>query len=82
MKALKFIAAILLISASLTACGDRSKATLGGTQDTVAKAGTGDPNNTGATDSTKTDSMNKVNKGNAQPEGRSGVDTAYERPVH
>ncbi|MBB3969748.1 hypothetical protein [Mucilaginibacter phyllosphaerae] len=80
MKALKYIAVIFLLSASVSACtGDRSKATLGGTQDTVAKAGTGDPNNTHALDSAKTDS---VNKGNADPSGRGASDTLNSRPVH
>ena len=81
MKALKYIAAVLILSATLTACGDRSNATLGGTKDTVAKAGTGDPNNTKAADSTKNDS-GKMNGGNADPSGRSAVDTADARPVH
>ncbi|MCQ6959949.1 hypothetical protein [Mucilaginibacter aquariorum] len=80
MKALRYIAALILLSASITACtGDRSKATLGGTKDTVAKAGTGDPNNTHAADSAKTDSLNK---GNADPTGRGASDTLDSRPVH
>lgn len=80
MKTLKYIAAAVLLSASIAACtGDRNKATLGGTQDTVAKAGTGDPNNTHALDSAKTDS---TNKGNADPTGRGASDTLDSRPVH
>ena len=80
MKTLRYIAALILLSASITACtGDRSKATLGGTKDTVAKAGTGDPNNTHALDSEKTDSLNKAN---ADPSGRGASDTLDARPVH
>ena len=80
MKALRYIAALILLLASITACtGDRSKATLGGTKDTVAKAGTGDPNNTHALDSAKTDSLNKAN---ADPSGRGASDTLDARPVH
>jgi hypothetical protein len=80
MKALRYMAVLILLSASVTACtGDRSKATLGGTKDTVAKAGTGDPNNTHAADSSKADSLNK---GNADPTGRDAIDTLDARPVH
>ncbi|WP_121248657.1 hypothetical protein [Mucilaginibacter phyllosphaerae] len=79
MRSLKYIAIVILLSASITACKDRSNATLGGTQDTVAKSGTGDPNNTHALDSAKTDSMNK---GNADPSGRGASDTLDSRPVH
>jgi hypothetical protein len=79
MKTIRYIAAIALLAATITACGDRSKATLGGTKDTVAKAGTGDPNNTQAADTAKKDSLNK---GNADPTGRNAVDTADARPVH
>ncbi|MES2062997.1 MAG: hypothetical protein V4456_13810 [Bacteroidota bacterium] len=79
MKTIRYIAAIALVAVTITACGDRSKATLGGTKDTVAKAGTGDPNNTQAADTAKKDSLNK---GNADPSGRNAVDTADARPVH
>jgi hypothetical protein len=80
MKTLKYIAAMILLSASIAACtGDRSKATLGGTQDTVAKDGTGDPNNTNALDSAKADS---ANNGNADPTGHGASDTLDSRPVH
>jgi len=79
MKAIRFTAATIFLAASITACGDRSNATLGGTKDTVAKAGTGDPNNTRAADTAKKDSLNK---GNADPTGRNAVDTADARPVH
>ena len=79
MKTIRYIAAIIILSAAITACGDRSNATLGGTKDTVAKAGTGDPNNTHAVDSTKKDSLNK---GNADPSGRGASDTLNARPVH
>ncbi|MFD0794825.1 hypothetical protein ACFQZX_14455 [Mucilaginibacter litoreus] len=83
MKVFKYIAAITILSASLAAChsDERSNATLGGTQDTVAKAGTGDPSNSRAVDSTKTDSTD-VNKGNADPTGRGSSDTSDSRPVH
>lgn len=79
MKAIRYIAVIILLSVTIAACGDRSKATLGGTKDTVAKAGTGDPNNTQAVDTAKKDSLNKAN---ADPTGRNAVDTADARPVH
>jgi hypothetical protein len=79
MKAIRFIAAIILLAATITACGDRSNATLGGSKDTVAKAGTGDPNNTNSADSTNKDS---INKGNADPSGHGASDTSNARPVH
>jgi hypothetical protein len=79
MKAFKYIVIAAVLAVSVSACKDRGNATLGGTQDTVAKAGTGDPNNTQAVDSTKKDSLNK---GNADPTGRNAVDTADARPVH
>ncbi|MBB5396514.1 hypothetical protein [Mucilaginibacter sp. AK015] len=79
MKALKYITIAALLTASVTACKDRSNATLGGTQDTVAKAGTGDPGNTHAADSTKMDS---TNAGNADPAGHGASDTSNARPVH
>lgn len=79
MKAIRYIAAFALLTATITACGDRNKATLGGTQDTVAKVGTGDPNNTNNADSTNKDSLNK---GNADPSGHGASDTTNARPVH
>lgn len=80
MKTLKNIAAILLLSASIAACtGDRNKATLGGTQDTVGVAGKDNPNNLHATDSANKDS---IGKGNADPAGHGLVDTSNKRPVH
>ncbi|RYU85898.1 hypothetical protein EWM62_18860 [Mucilaginibacter terrigena] len=79
MKTLRYIAVAALLATSVSACKDRSKATLGGTQDTVAKAGTGDPNNTHAADSTKVDS---ANNSNADPSGRGASDTLNSRPVH
>ena len=79
MKTLKYFAAILLV-ASMAACGgDRKDATLGGTQDTVAKAGTGANGSTTGLDSNKMDS---VNRGNADPSGRGSSDTLNARPVH
>jgi hypothetical protein len=69
MKNLKYLAIVTVLSIVFFSCEDRSKATLGGTKDTVAKAGTGDPNNTHALDSAKNDSTN-VNKGNVDPSGR------------
>jgi hypothetical protein len=80
MKALRNIAAILLVSASLAACtGDRNKATLGGTKDTTAVAGSDNPNNLHAADSANKDS---IGKGNADPAGHGLVDTSNKRPVH
>jgi hypothetical protein len=79
MKALKYITAILLLSVSLSACDGNNNKTLGGTKDTVAKAGTGDPNNGMANDSLKKDTQNK---GNANPDGRGLTDTTNSRPVH
>jgi hypothetical protein len=79
MKVLKYIAAIVLI-ASMAACGgDRKDATLGGTQDTTAKAGTGQTGTSTDLDSNQTDS---VNRGNADPSGRGSSDTLNARPVH
>ena len=79
MKALKYFAAIILV-ASMAACGgDRKDATLGGTQDTTAKAGTGVNGSTTGLDSNKMDS---VNRGNADPSGRGSSDTLNARPVH
>ncbi|MET3978561.1 hypothetical protein ABIB62_001130 [Mucilaginibacter sp. UYP25] len=79
MKALKYFAIVVLLSASITACKDSGSKAVGGSADTVAKMGTGDPNNTHAADSTKMDS---VNKGNADPSGRGASDTLNARPVH
>lgn len=79
MRSVKYIAIVILLSASITACKDRSNATLGGTQDTVAKTGTGDPNNTHAADSAKKDSANNAN---AAPDGHGASDTLDSRPVH
>jgi hypothetical protein len=80
MKALKYIVAIALVS-GLAACdGNRSNATLGGTQDTTAVAGSGD-NGTSAAgiDSNKTDT---TNRGNADPSGRGSSDTLNDKPAH
>ncbi|MCO5937175.1 hypothetical protein NAF17_16640 [Mucilaginibacter sp. RB4R14] len=79
MKTLKYFAIVILLSASVTACKDSGSKALGGSADTVAKLGTGDPNNTRAADSTKTDSLNK---GNADPSGRGASDTLNARPIH
>jgi hypothetical protein len=79
MKTLTYIAAVVLVSASLTACNGNSNKTLGSTKDTIAKAGTGDPNNGMAKDSAKKDTQNK---GNADPSGHGLTDTTNSRPVH
>ena len=80
MKTIKYIAAIALLSASLAACdGNRKNATVGGTKDTTAVVGTGDPNNNMATDTAKKDTQNK---GNANPSGHGLTDTTNSRPVH
>ena len=79
MKSLKYIAAALILSSTIAACGGSDNKTIGSSQDTVAKAGTGDPGNTQAADSNKMDS---VNKGNADPSGRGASDTLNARPVH
>ncbi|RFZ89895.1 hypothetical protein D0C36_24145 [Mucilaginibacter conchicola] len=69
MKAFTNLILLVAMVIAFADCEDRSKATLGGTSDTIAKAGTGDPNNTHAADSTKMDSS-KTSKGNADPSGR------------
>jgi hypothetical protein len=79
MKTLTYIAAVVLLSISLTACGGNNNKTIGSSQDTVAKAGTGDPNNGMANDSAKKDTQNK---GNANPSGHGLTDTTNSRPVH
>ena len=80
MKPLKYIAAILLISGSLAACdGSRSNATLGGTADTSAKAGTGKNAETMTSDSAKKDT---TYKGNADPAGHGGSDSVKNKPVN
>ena len=79
MKTLRYIAAAVLLSASVTACGGNNNKTIGSSQDTVAKAGTGDPNNGMAKDSAKKDTQNK---GNADPSGHGLTDTTNSRPVH
>ncbi|MES2266366.1 MAG: hypothetical protein V4520_06385 [Bacteroidota bacterium] len=79
MKSLKYIAAALALSATITACGGSDSKSIGNSADTVAKLGTGDPNNNHATDSNKMDS---VNKGNVDPSGRGASDTLNARPVH
>lgn len=76
MKALRYFAALLFITGSLAACKGRENATLGGTTDTSAKAGTGAPAETMKADSGKKDTSYK---GNADPTGR---DTSTSRPVH
>ena len=75
MKALKYFASILLIAVSLAACKGRENATLGGTTDTSAKAGTGKPSETLSKDTAK----DTTYKGNADPTGR---DTTRAKPVH
>ena len=80
MKVLKYFAAIVLISGSLAACdSNRSNATLGGTADTSAKAGTGKDAETMKSDSAKKDT---TYKGNADPTGRGASDSVKAKPVH
>ena len=79
MKALKYFAAVALAGTLASCGGDRKDATLGGTQDTIAKAGTGETGSTTGLDSNKMDS---VNRGNADPSGRGSSDTLNARPVH
>ncbi|WP_374951808.1 hypothetical protein [Mucilaginibacter sp.] len=74
MKAFKYFAAIVLITGSLAACKGRENATLGGSTDTSAKAGTGVPAETMSADSAK----DTTYKGNADPTGR---DTTKTKPV-
>ncbi|TWR30328.1 hypothetical protein FPZ43_05145 [Mucilaginibacter pallidiroseus] len=80
MKAIKIFSAIL-IAGALAACGgNRNDATLGGTQDTVAKAGNGDDGS--STNGTDTSKLDSTNRGNADPSGRGSSDTLNSRPVH
>jgi hypothetical protein len=80
MKALKYFVAIVLVTGSLAACdGSRNKATLGGTADTSAKAGTGKDAKTMKSDSAKKDT---TYKGNADPAGHGSSDSAKNKPIN
>ncbi|MBD1394127.1 hypothetical protein [Mucilaginibacter glaciei] len=67
MKIFKYLIALLVITNLIGACKGRENATLGGTSDTSAKAGTGKPAETMSSDSAKKDT---TYKGNADPTGR------------
>jgi hypothetical protein len=72
MKAFKYFTIALLLAGSMAACGDRSKATLGGTQDTSTVAGSQD---TSSADSASKQSPDSTSKGNANPTGKMENDT-------
>ncbi|TSD64017.1 hypothetical protein FFF34_015775 [Inquilinus sp. KBS0705] len=77
MKTLKYVAAIIILSASMAACkGDRTKATLGGTADTSTVAGAN-----GSGSGADTAKAYSTNKGNVDPAGHGATDTTS-KPVH
>ena len=73
MKAFKYFTITLLLAGSIAACtGDRTNATLGGTQDTSTVAGARDTSNA---DSANRQSPDSTSKGNANPTGKMENDT-------
>jgi hypothetical protein len=94
MKSLKYIAAVALLGASLTACTNNSRdsATIGGTQDTSnVKDGTNAAGSSSMTSDTSKNGSHLRNdsttdNGNVDPSGRVGKDSTNSnknsRPSH
>jgi hypothetical protein len=78
MKAIKYFTIIVLLAGSISACtGDRTKATIGGTQDTSSVAGAKDSAGAVGAAPKPADS---TGKGNANPTGRLETDTLKPAP--
>ncbi|WP_462266937.1 hypothetical protein [Mucilaginibacter sp.] len=93
MKTLKYIAGLVLISASLTACsngsGDTSSKTIGGSTDTmnaVAGSNAGGVNAASSADTSdngnKNSGKDSTSRGNANPSGHVEGDTTNQNKYH